>query len=360
MKPPGGVCTAPNAEHPQEEVTAAPAPEHGDTAVTLQVNLAPPDLRHAREILPHELRQLGHQVAEILLVLDLNRNRLGDPAAWANGEAGLRSLAEGLQERYPHLRLIEVDSSPDTALQVAQAFSGGEPLPQKDWRGAPVYPYFFGLWAARNRYVLHMDSDMLYGGGSSTWVQEAVELLQSRPDVLLCSPLPGPPTATGELVAQELPREPLDSLAFRADQISSRVFLMDIDRFRERVGGIEIVPPPRDKVWLARLDGYTPCECAETMLSTALVGASLSRIDFLGQEPGLWSLHPPYRSELFYDTLPTLISRVEAGEVPDEQRGRYDVHDSMVDWSSARKPRWRRWMRHAELALRNLTESRRR
>jgi hypothetical protein len=195
------------------------------------------DLRHAREILPHELRQLGNQVDEILLVLDNNRGPRADPADWERGGVGLHDLADQCRDRWPHLRLVEVDYSPAAAEQVADAFAGGQWIPDKDWRGAPIYAYFFGLWAARHDYIFHMDSDIMYGGGSQTWVEEGVELLQSRSDVLLCSPLPGPPTADGRLTSQTLPREPLDSLAYRADQVSTRLCLLDRDPSSSGSGG---------------------------------------------------------------------------------------------------------------------------
>jgi hypothetical protein len=326
--------------------------------VTLQINLAPMDLRHVREILPHELRQLGDQVDEILLVLDDNPGPRVDRAVWERSKAGLERVAEECRERWPHLRLVEVDYSPATAKQVADAFAAGQLIPDKDWRGAPIYAYFFGLWAAQHDYIFHMDSDMMYGGGSQTWVAEAVDLLQSRPDVLLCSPLPGPPTADGRLTAQTLPREPLDSLAYRADQVSTRLCLLDRARFFEKVGRVTITPPPTRKVWLARLDGYPPFDCAELLLTRALVESGLVRIDFLGRDPGLWGVHPPYRSEHFYERLPGLIARIEAGDVTDTQRGNYDVDDSMIDWSSARQPRWRRLKRHAELGVHNLVVAR--
>lgn len=328
--------------------------------VTLQINVAPTDLRHMDDILAHELRQLGDQVSEILLVMDVNKNPLVDPGVWERGKVALRELAEKWREHYPHLRMIDVDTSPEVAKQVADVFSGGRPIPEKDWRGAPIYAYFYALWAAQHDYIFHMDSDMLYGGGSQTWVAEAVELLQSRPDVLTCSPLPGPPTADGNLTAQTLPREPLDTLAFRAQQMSTRVCVLDRARFRDKVGGIEIVAPSRHQVWLARFDGFPPYERAEIMLSTALEKSGLIRIDFLGHGAGLWSVHPPYRSELFYERLPSLIARIEAGDVTEAQRGNYDVDDSMIDWSTARKPRWQRLMRHAELGARNLVSAARR
>lgn len=327
--------------------------------VSLQINLAPADLRHACEILPHELRQLGDQVAEVLLVLDVNKNRMVDPGVWEHGRVGLKELARQCRKRYPHLRLVEVDTTPSVAQAVADAFTGGEPIPDKDWRGAPIYAYFFGLWAAKHDYILHMDSDLMYGGGSQTWVAEAVQLLQARPDVLLCSPLPGPPTADGRLTAQTLPREPLDSLAYRADGVSTRVFLIDRARLRERATPIEVVAPPRRMVWLARMDGFPPYECAETLLTATLRKSGMVRIDFLGRDRGMWSVHPPYRSELFYERLPSLIAGIEAGDVTEAQRGNYDVDDSMLDWSTARKSRWRRLARHAKLATRNLRSVRR-
>ena len=60
-------------------------------------------------------------------------------------------------------------------------------------------------------------------------------------------------------------------------------------------------------------------------------------MDLLGAAPGMWSLHPPYRSEQFYGELPRLIERIETGNVPDAQRGDYELNDSMFDWSSARR-----------------------
>ena len=178
--------------------------------------------------------------------------------------------------------------------------------------------------------------------------------MRCKQDVLACSPLPGPPTLDGRLRSQTLPREPFTSLAFRADQLSTRVLMIDRNRFRQRVNALTLVRPSWHKVSLARLDGYPGCETAEGMLTEGMVRSGLSRIDFLGSDPGMWSLHPPYRSPLFYEQLPALVKRIEAGEVPEMQRGRHDVDDTMLDWSSARKSRWHRLSRHLHLAVRNL------
>jgi hypothetical protein len=74
---------------------------------------------------------------------------------------------------------------------------------------------------------------------------------------------------------------------------------------------------------------------AEEVMTQMLLARNLCRIDFLGSGPGLYSLHPPYRSERFYRELPGLIARIVAGDIPEGQRGDYDVNASMIDWTEA-------------------------
>src|SRR5881398_1267837 len=104
--------------------------------VTLQINMAPTDARHVGEILPHQLRRFGDQVDDILVVIDLNKGPSVDRRDWTTGEVTLRRVIEQWQERYPHLRSLDVDTSPEVAHSVADEFFGGEPIPEKDWRGA--------------------------------------------------------------------------------------------------------------------------------------------------------------------------------------------------------------------------------
>jgi hypothetical protein len=65
-------------------------------------------------------------------------------------------------------------------------------------------------------------------------------------------------------------------------------------------------------------------------------GKGIVRVDFLGEDPGMWSLHPVWRNEAYYQELPGLIDRVESGDMPEEQLGDYDLVDSLVDSSKER------------------------
>ncbi len=321
------------------------------SGVTLQINLAPTDLPHAKYILPHQLRQLAGQVDEVLLILDLHRSHGRYAEGWKERLPGMRLLIDKCCAKYSHAHMQEVDYSAEVAADMSALYFGGQPIPMKDWIGAPFYAYFYGLYAAKHNYVFHMDSDMMYGGGSQTWVAEAVQLLTERPNVLICNPLPGPPTTGGSLRSQVLEPEPYTSLAYRAQILSTRLFLIDRDRCSSRIKKLPLIPPTRLNTLRALIEGQPPYQSVEMVFARAMPEHGLYRIDFLGSEPGLWSIHPPFRSKLFYDCLPTLIQQIEKGDVPEAQRGCHDMNDSMVDWSSARKPLWKRAMKRMKIVV---------
>jgi len=308
--------------------------------VTLQINVAPTDLPHARSVLPHQLRQWAGQVQEVLFTLDLHRTphggRFGE--AWEKRKGPMEELLAELCSQHPHAHVLRVDYGADAIREVGESFLGGETVPAKDTKGAPVYPYFHGLHAARHELVLHLDSDLMFGGGSQTWVAEACRLLEGHTDVLACSPLPGPPMAEARLRTQSGSRFEYDSPAFRFPTLSTRLFMIDRRRLRERLLPLRLQGPSRlvSRV-KAKLHGNPPYRAAELMISDAMVRAGLSRVDFLGADPGMWSLHPPFRSPALYAALPRLIERIEAGDVPEAQRGAYDLNDSMIDMSAARR-----------------------
>jgi hypothetical protein len=167
--------------------------------------------------------------------------------------------------------------------------------------------------------------------------------------VMVCNPHPGPPTADGRLRSQTLTPEPYTSVAFRASHINSRVAFFDRRRLISQLAPLPLLQPPIFRRWQARLEGNFPYMLPEDILSFSVRRKGFLRIDFLGQEPGMWSIHPPYRNAVFYERLPLLIQNIEQGELPDGQLGDYDINDSMVDWSSVRKFAWRRKLGHLQL-----------
>jgi len=315
-------------------------------ATTLQINLAPTDLPHLIHILPHQFRQLEGQVDEILLTLDLHQSRGRFGAAWKERLPGFLDFVQKQSAAHPKIRMHEVDYSPHVVRKISEQFFGRELIPPKDWNGGPFYSYFSGFANARHDHIFHVDSDMMFGGGSQTWIAEAKALMEARPEVMVCNPLPGPPTPDGRLRSQELTPEPYTSPAFRSTGISSRVAFFDRRRWLSHLAPLPLLPPSIFRRWQARLEGNFPFMLPEEILSCSMQRAGFLRIDFLGKTPGMWSIHPKDRNAAFYERLPMLIQSIEQGEIPDGQRGHHDINDSMVDWSSVRKSSWTRKFRH--------------
>jgi hypothetical protein len=318
-------------------------------ATTLQINLAPTDLPHLIHILPHQIRQIGGQVDEILLTLDLHQSRGRFGTAWKERLPGFLDFVQGQSAVHPKIRIHEVDYSRNAVTTISEQFFGGELIPPKDWNGGPFYSYFSGFANARYDYIFHIDSDMMFGGGSQIWIAEAKRLMEARSEVMVCNPHPGPPTADGRLRSQTLTPEPYTSLAFRASHINSRVAFFDRRRLISQLAPLPLLQPSILRRWQARLEGNFPYMLPEDILSFAVRRAGFLRIDFLGQGPGMWSIHPPYRNAVFYERLPLLIQNIEEGELPYGQLGDYDMNDSMVDWSSVRKFAWRRKLGRLQL-----------
>lgn len=312
--------------------------------VTLQISLAPGDWRHAQHLLPHQLRQWSKQVGEVLLTLDLHRSSGRFSNGWEEGRERMKKLIQVCVRKYTDVRSVEIDYSKQARTKVAKTYFNKTSLPAKDFRGGPFYTYFYGLYASKSSRVLHLDSDMMFGGGSQQWISEAVELLENYPKVVTCSPLPGPPSSDGRLTTQEATEFTPRPDAFLFTTMSTRLFLVDKIKLRSRLCPLSLERPSLRSTIKAIVEGNPPYDLPENILSDAMRRHGLLRVDFLGSGTGMWSLHPPYRNERFYRKLPELIDRVEAGDVPPAQRGDYDINDSMVDWSNERAAlRRNRW-----------------
>jgi len=331
-----------------------------------QISTYPLDLRHFQHLLPHQIRAWKDQVDRIVVTIDTHQSAVGrfHGSNFSEMLEKLRRFLADLQQSCPQVQVAEVDYSPAMQRAIGQYFFGLDHLPPKAWNGEYFYALFYGLYVADAQYVVHFDSDMLFGGGSGTWMKEAIACMKERPDVLVTSPFPGPPRPDAQIFghpAQErfkYSRERLPYPAYRFVHVSSRAFMLDLNRFKARPGVLPwLAPSPLQKLKAHLLGQSGLTVGAELVMSKALERANLYRIDMLGTSPGMWSLHPPYRSEEFYNRLPAIIRAVEAGEIPEGQRGDFDLNDSMVDWSQARAAnRWhKRYLRMIRHRLSHVT-----
>lgn len=196
-------------------------------------------------------------------------------------------------------------------------------------RGYPVYGSIYPLFMTEMPYFVHFDSDMLlHQGEGESWIASGIDVLERYPDVLTVMPLAGPPTSDGSIFQGNTPYD-FDPRGFNAfNTFSSRVYLTNVNRFRE--------VHPISPMWLGRRDalrsiwdGKGKALLWESMMSNVLQQRGLIRVDLT--EPSAWSLHPPVKDDAFISNLDMLISKLEAGIYPTAQAGHYDL--DLTLWS---------------------------
>jgi len=308
---------------------------------TFQLNLAPGDYRLARHLLPHQIDTWKNQVDEILLVVDLHRSAGRFGTDWEKGRTELFKTIEALE--HP-VRVIEVDYSPIAKARCADRWTGGQPIAEKDFRGGPSYAYFFGLTEAKGRWILHADADMFFGGRSQTWLAEAMNLYEANEEILFMGPHSGKPTPEGSLLTLSHEQDSRAPNGCRFNFMSTRLFLIDQSRFKEKITAFTPQRPSLRSRIKAMVEGNAAWDLPEHWMTSAMTKAGMCRFEFTGEESGMWSLHPPYRCPEFFEKLPDIVRMVEEDRLPEGQLGNHDVDNCLVDWTEARNLiRQNRW-----------------
>jgi len=139
------------------------------------------------------------------------------------------------------------------------------------FRGYPIYGSFKQFINTEAKYILHLDSDMIfYEAPVFSWVQEGLRIMEENEDILCVLPRGGPPTKDGSLHQ--------GSTSYKTDEkrglnlfknFTSRHYLIHRERFLSLL--------PLKPLWLSwrepiksRLFGNGKMLCWETMVEHAL------------------------------------------------------------------------------------------
>jgi hypothetical protein len=299
----------------------------------LQINLSPGDYRLVKDLLPHQLDTLTGQTDETLLTIETKPSKGRFAEGWYEHKELLYDfLSREIVPNY-QVRLEPVDYREQMKSEVAGFFFNLKNIPDKDFRGGPFYAYFYGLYRAKNDLVFHLDSDIFLGGRSKQWISEAAGLLTNRHECLFVSPLPGPPHEQDLLTGQSI-KEKIAPFTYKLNGMSTRVFMTSKSKLAQHKPSLQ--RPSVFNCAKALLKGNPSFDLPEHILSNLLDDVH-DRIDFLGTGKGMWSLHPPFRTETLYVNIESIIRNVENGDMPKRQQGYYDMIDAVCDWSEGRE-----------------------
>ena len=302
--------------------------------VSLQINLAPSDYEVARWVLPHQLRRLQSQVDEIVLTLESRASRGRFSDSWQRNKKNMSNLIGDVESRFGTVHVKEVNYAKEKNKEIANRYLLSGKTPAKDFRGGPFYSYFFGIYECKYDYVFHLDSDIMLGGDDEAWVSRAIETLETCRDVFSCSPLAGPPRPDG-VISQKAEESNLVDKTHTFSTFSTRVFFFD--RRRLEADKLQLTRPRLRDIATACVDGNELAELPEQLLTRHMRKHRIRRVDFLGAGHGLWSLHPPYKSQRFFDRLPKIVEAVEQNQMPFGQLGHYDIQPALFDFSDEYK-----------------------
>lgn len=305
--------------------------------ISLQINLSPTDYPICQQLLATQINYFYDTVQEVVLTVETRRSK--GKKFGANFDLNkdkLNDLLLELSVHFPKLRIVPVDYAPAVKEAVAaRFFRQVTNLPDKDYRGGPFYSYFFGLYSCRYPYVIHMDSDIFLGGKTEQWLAGALEQLKD-PAVLFINPLPGPPTLDFDL--KQLYFQRLNRYAYSFKNVTTRFFLTDLTKITSTKLTLRFIKPSLRRLVKGTLQRNF-WELPEMLFSDILENDTRYRLCYWGENDreGCYSLHPNLKSESFIKYIPILLKRISENDFPERQRGWYDVHKDVFDFTKSLK-----------------------
>ena len=291
--------------------------------ITLSLMVARTDVLWIRPMLEHLCKIHRNNVSKIAVFVDTAP--LGPSFKNRPGIGSLEELHEILKETknegyVDEIRDINYDSKNNKAIY--QKHFGYDIGVTHDFRGYPIYGILQTLEETESDLVLHFDSDILfYQNPTTNWLDEAVNLLESREEVMFVAPHPGPPRHDGELKQQGLEYIKHDTF-FTFKKFSSRIFLFSKKKYQDLLPMKPLPISWKRLLWqkITKKSAYLPWE---TIVSNRLKKSKYVRADLSNKS--YWTLHTPDHGPEFVKNLPAIIRKVESGWFPESQAGDYDM-----------------------------------
>lgn len=180
--------------------------------------------------------------------------------------------------------------------------------------------YWVGFDIPNTKYLLHYDGDiMLYQKPGFAWVNNAIKYMDADKNVVMAVPRLCPPiTAAVDLPSTHEGRPTITYPEYwKNDWFSTRHFLWDRTKIEK------YLPLVRGKVMFELLirkyaNRAFPID-PEILMHKSIGPRGGQRLVL--RSPDAWIVHPMDKSETFLNNLPQIISLINEGKFPDEQRG---------------------------------------
>jgi hypothetical protein len=295
-----------------------------DEACTLSVMAAVTDVGFLASTLPHISRFFGdYPFRDRVIFVDTQ-----PPAQTFKERPGIGTVPEllslcGDAVESGHFDRIEpINYEPATVKNIYRKHFGRTIGYLRDFRGSSLYGYIYGIEHCQTDLVFHMDSDMLgYSGRDPSWLEKAISIYRSYPELLVLSPRSGPPRRDGTLLQEVLYQH--DARGFYAFSVfTTRKFLISQNRLAQLLP-MKPLTVSLKRYYYSLIRERSPYWGWETMVSALLERHGMIRADLDWPEP--WTLHTPDHGRRFQELLPSIVDAIEQGCFPESQAGDYDL-----------------------------------
>jgi len=282
----------------------------------LVINVSRGDVPTLNRTLPHLLTTHKFSFAETIVVVDglPAQGRIARTYRQYSLEQLLDALRSVKSQGY-EFRQVFVDYSPEVIHRTMYSWFGTAEVTIRCAGGTPIYAFLYALDQAKSDYRLHLDSDMIiYDPGPSSWVDAAINILQTHREVMFVNQHFGP-TDDDERFALK-----------KTQEFSTRCFLFSMSKLRD--GFLPVTPEkhPIFKRIAYRLERRSPYLALEQMIAAHLRVAKMYRCD-LDASHG-FNVHACDKQIFTSHRAENIIRRIEAGDVPDEQMGKDNLESS--------------------------------
>lgn len=289
--------------------------------LTVQINCTYNEIDMIKYTLPHHIRLFYDYSDSMIISIDNYFNK--------NQQKYKNIFIESIKKiiyKLDKIDIQEISYDKNSFIEVENFFSSNYNLPLHDYRGRPIYAYLYCILKSPSNYIFHLDSDMLFGGQAINWFEDAITIMKNNPNIITCSPLAGAPTTTGNINQNYLKKFNYNNInGFLFNHFSSRVFLIDKNSLFRKLTFIKT--SNLKKYFIALYKGHKPFLPLEDIISNYLKKELKYRLDFLGSSPGLYSIHPIIRGNLFINQLPKIIEFIENNNIKESFRGEYNLTD---------------------------------
>lgn len=317
------------------------------TPVSIWILVARTDVPYMLQTIPHQIRACNYPFIEKVLAVDTAPLTGDKRYRYDTGsQEDLERACQTLIDRGVMDRVVKIDYSLASIKRVYTKYFGATQAAQMlehthNWKGSTVYASLYCIEAASSNYYLHFDADMLlYQDSNYNWIDEAIKLTESVPEIAIARPRCGPPHPEGKLFQPHTFK--IDKRGFYAHKFfSMRAYLVRRDRFAE-LAPIPLswkhrplwsrylapaLQPIFAKVERKLRKQNSPIKGAiaslEPMTSHKLEMTKYIRADLISERA--WTIHPAQHDANFIANLPKLIKAIEQGKYPLAQAGHYDL-----------------------------------